>query len=105
VLIADIVSFVNENIKKQSPDKIDPSLLRFICNIVENSYNKKDVLDKKIDKKKIVLDVYLVLKPQCNNLDDKNILNNLIEDFHTSEQNLKVSGCRYYYKLIKKLDF
>ena len=105
VLIADIVSFVNENIKKQSPDKIDPSLLRFICNIVENSYNKKDVVDKKINKKKIVLDVYVVLKPQCNNLDDKNISNYLIKDFHTSEQILIVSGCRNYYKLIKNQVF
>ncbi len=102
VLIGDIVSFVNENIKKISPDKIDPSLLRFICNIVENSYNKKDVVDKKIDKKKVVLDVYLVLKPQCNSPDDKIIINNLIEDFHTSEQIGKVSRFRYYYKLIKK---
>ena len=102
VLIADIVSFVNENIKKQSPDKIDPSLLRFICNIVENSYNKKDVVDKKIDKKKVVLDVYLVLKPQCNNVEDKNIISNLIEDLHTSQQIVKVSNFRYYWKIIKK---
>ena len=81
VLINQIVDFVKANVTKISPDKIDPSLLRFLCNIVENSYNKKDVVDKKIDKKKVVLDVYLILKPQCNNLDDKNILNNLIEDF------------------------
>ena len=102
VLIGEVVSYVKENVTKMSPDKIDPSLLRFICNIVENSYNKKDVVDKKIDKKKVVLDVYLILKPQCNNVDDKNILNNLIEDLHTSEQILKVSNCRYYYKLFKK---
>ena len=78
------------------PEKIDPSLLRFLCNIVENSYNKKDVVDKKNDKKKVVLDVYLILKPQFNNVDDKNILNNLIEDLHTSEQIGKVSRLRYY---------
>ena len=102
ILIGEIVAFVNANIKKVSPDKIDPSLLRFLCNIVENSYNKKDVVDYKIDKKKIVLDVYIILKPQCNNVEDKNTINNLIEDLHTSEQILKVSSCRYYYKLFKK---
>lgn len=102
VLIAEVVAYVKENVIKVSPDKIDPSLLRFICNIVENSYNKKDVVDNKIDKKKVVLDVYLVLKPSCNNVEDKNIISNLIEDLHTSEQILKVSNCRYYYKLIKK---
>lgn len=102
VLIGEIVGFVNQNIKKVSPDKIDLSLLRFICNIVENSYNKKDVVDKKIDKKKVVLDVYLVLKPQCNNVEDKNIISNLIEDLHTSQQIAKVSNFRYYWKVIKK---
>ena len=53
VLIGEIVNFVNENIKKVSPDKIDPSLLRFLCNVIENSYNKKDIIDNKIDKKKL----------------------------------------------------
>ena len=53
VLIGEIVKFVNENIKKVSPDKIDPSLLRFLCNLIENSYNKKDIIDNKIDKKKL----------------------------------------------------
>ena len=102
VLIGEIVNFVKANVNKMSPEKIDPSLLRFLCNIVENPYNKKDVIDKKIDKKKVVLDVYMILKPQCNNVDDKNILNNLIEDLHTSEQIGKVSRLRYYWKVIKK---
>ena len=84
-----------------SPDKIDLSLLRFLCNVVENSYNKKDVVDSKVNKKQIVIDVYIILKPQCNNQDDKNILDKLIEDLHTSKQILKVSRLRYYYKLLK----
>ena len=102
VLIGEIVNFVKANVNKMGPEKIDPSLLRFLCNIVENSYNKKDVVDKKIDKKKVVLDVYLILKPQCNNVDDKNVLNSLIEDLHTSGQIGKVSSIRYYWKVIKK---
>ena len=101
VLINEIVNFVNENVKEISQDKIDPSLLRLLCNVVENSYNKKNVIDKKIDKKKVVIDVYLILKPHCNNVEDKLILDKLIEDFHTSEQILKVSRLRYYCKLIK----
>jgi hypothetical protein len=100
-LIAEIVAFVNTHIKKVSPDKIDLCLLRFICNIVENSYNKKDVVDKKIDKKQVVLDVYIALKPQCNNVEDKKTISNIIEDLHTSGQICKVSRVIYYYKLIK----
>ena len=62
VLIGEIINFVNQNVKNISPDKIDPSLLRFLCNVVENSYTKKDVIDNKIDKKKVVVDVYIILK-------------------------------------------
>jgi hypothetical protein len=101
VLIGEIVSFVNENIKKVSPDKIDPSLLRFLCNLVENSYTKKDVIDNKIDKKKVVVDVYMILKPHANNPEDRITLDKLVEDFHSSKQILKVSRLRYYYKLLK----
>jgi len=101
ILIGEIVSFVNENVKKVSPDKIDPSLLRFICNLIENSYTKKDILDNKIDKKKIVIDVYIILKPQANNAEDKVLLEKMVEDFHSTKQNLKVSRFRYNYKLLK----
>jgi hypothetical protein len=101
VLIGEIVKYVNENIKKVSPDKIDPSLLRFLCNIVENSYSKKDIIDNKIDKKKVVIDVYIILKPAANNSEDKIMLDKLVEDFHSSNQILKVSRLRYYYKLLK----
>ena len=44
-LINEIVSYIREIIKNISPDKIDPSLLRFICNVVENSYSKKSISD------------------------------------------------------------
>ena len=101
VLIGEIVDFVKQNIKKISPDKIDPSLLRFICNIIENSYTKKNVIEYKIDKKKVVVDVYMILKPYANNPDDRVLLEKMVEDFHSSGQILKVSRLRYYYKLIK----
>ena len=101
VLIGEIVEFVKENIKKLSSDKIDPSLLRFICNVIENSYTKKDVIDNKIDKKKVVIDVYIILKPAANNTDDRIILDKMIEDLHSSGGILKVSRLKYYYKQIK----
>ena len=100
-LINEIVNYINQSIKKISANKIDPSLLRFICNIVENSYSKKCVVDNKIDKKKIVIDVYIILKPQANSPDDRIMLDRLIEDFHSSGQILKVSRLKYYYKLFK----
>ena len=100
-LIGQIVDFVKESVSNISPDKIDPSLLRFICNVIENSYTKKDVIDNKIDKKKVVIDVYIILKTAANNVEDRKMLDKLIEDFHTSGQILKVSRLRYYYKVLK----
>jgi hypothetical protein len=83
-LISAIVSYIRESIKNISSEKIDPSLLRFICNIVENSYSKKSVTEHKIDKKKIVLDVYCTLKPSANNPEDRQMLDKLVEDLHSS---------------------
>ena len=100
-LINEIVEYIKQSVKKISADKIDPSLLRFICNIVENSYSKKSVADNKIDKKKIVIDVYIILKPSANSTEDRAMLDRLIEDFHSSGQILKVSRLKYYYKLFK----
>ena len=101
VLIGEIVKYVNENIKKVIPDKIDPSLLRFLCSIVENAYSKKDIIDNKIDKKKVIIDVYIILKPAANNAEDRIMLDKLIEDFRSSGQVFKVSRLRYYYELLK----
>ena len=102
VLVGEIVSYVQEKIKLINPDRIDPSLLRFLCNLVENSYSKKNAIDSKVDKKKIVIDVYIILKPQANNNDDKIMLNKLIEDFHSSGQILKIADSSYWFQLFKK---
>ena len=76
-------------------------MLRFICNVIENSYTKKDVIDNKIDKKKVVIDVYIILKPAANNVDDRRMLDKIFEDLHSSGGILKVSRLKYYYKQIK----
>ena len=100
-LIGEIVDFVKQSVSNISTDKIDPSLLRFICNVIENSYTKKDVIDNKIDKKKVVIDVYIILKPAANNAEDRRMLDKMIEDLHSSGGILKVSRLKYYYKQIK----
>lgn len=90
----DFIEFVKENFKNidQSNDtKIDRSLLRNLCNIVESTYNKKNVVDEKLDKKKLVIDVYFLLKPLSNNDTDKKILEGLIEDLHNTGQIKKIS--------------
>ena len=65
------------------------------------SDSKKSISDHKIDKKKIVVDVYIILKTSANSTEDRAMLDKLIEDFHSSGQILKVSRLKYYYKLLK----
>lgn len=101
-LAGEIFQFVQDNIKSLNDERIDPSLLRFLCNVVENSHNKNNIVDGKIDKKKLVLDVYIKLKPQANSQDVKDTLSSLIEDYHTSGQIKKITCLSYWYKLFKK---
>jgi hypothetical protein len=78
-------TYVKEVVKQVSDDAIDPSLLRLLCNILENSLEKKDVIDGKINKKSIVLNTYFKLKPQeVKTPENQELLSKLIEDAHNS---------------------
>ncbi len=101
-LASEIIQFVEQHVKLMNHDKIDPSLLRYLCNIVENSYNKSNSVDDKIDKKKLVVDIYLKLKPHSDNNEDKQVIEKLIEDFHTNGDIKKISTLSYIYKYLKK---
>jgi hypothetical protein len=84
--------FVLEQVKKvNQTDLVDISLLRALCNWLENSIDKKEVIDEKVDKKKLVLDEYIRLKPGANTEDTKQLLNKLIEDLHNSSAIKKIS--------------
>jgi hypothetical protein len=105
-IIADLFhEFVKEEIKEVKQDKtIDVSLLRLLSNKLENSLVKNgDVIDEKIDKKKLVLDEYIKLKPQANNPNDVITLETLLEDLHNTKQIKKVSKKRKFIKWIKEL--
>ncbi len=83
--------FVVSKVKKVNNDVVDISLLRYLCNILENALSKKQIIDGKINKKDIVINEYLILKPQANNDVTKAILNKIIEDLHNTGQILKLS--------------
>ena len=75
-----------------------PGVVKYLELQIEHEDN---ISDHKIDKKKIVVDVYVILKPSANSAEDKATLDRLIEDFHSSGQILKVSRLKYNYKLFK----
>jgi uncharacterized membrane-anchored protein YjiN (DUF445 family) len=92
--------FVISNVKNGHPEKIiDVSLLRWLCNTLENSLDKKEIVDDKVDKKKIVIDEYVKLKPPSNTQQFKQILEDLIEDLHNSGSIKKLSSrTKLYYR-------
>ena len=93
--------FVLEQVKKvNQSDLVDISLLRALCNWLENSIDKKEVIDEKIDKKLIVLNEYCKLKPGANTEVTKLLLNKLIDDLHNSKQIVKLSSrSKLFYKI------
>lgn len=105
-IIADLFhEFIKDEIGEVKQDKIiDVSLLRLLCNKLENSLIKNgDVIDDKIDKKKLVLDEYIKLKPQANNQNDLKTLEYLLEDLHNTKQIKKVSTKRKILKWLNSL--
>lgn len=95
--------YVVENIKKVSDNNIDISLLRWLCNVVENSIDKKHVIDEKINKKQIVLNEYVKLKPNANQQQFKDILEKMIEDLHNTKQIKKISQKNKLFHKIKSV--
>lgn len=86
--------------KVNQTDLVDISLLRALCNWLENSIDKKEVIDEKVDKKQIVLNQYVRLKPGANNEQTKLLLNKLIDDLHNSSQIVKLSSrSKLFYKI------
>lgn len=108
ILSSLLHSFIEDLKLTISNEKLDVSLIRLIANILESGLIKKKVVDKKIDKKNIVIDEYVKLKTTASqntlnySYEDKKSLENLIEDLHNTGQIKAVSTKRYLCKILKK---
>jgi len=52
-------NFCNEHLSTKNTSKFDISLLRNLCNVIENSYEQKHNVDKKLDKRNVVINEYI----------------------------------------------
>jgi len=100
--VSEFHSFVCDNVRNLNQDIIDPSLIRTLCNWLENCFEKNTVADEKVNKKQIVIDEYLKMKPQSNSPEHINVIDRLIEDFHNSKQIKKIPYLKYFIKQFKK---
>lgn len=105
--VSELDKFCDEHIPlKPNSAKIDISLLRFLANVVENSYKKKNTIDEKMDKKKVVVDEYFRMKQRMGvNLtnDDRKAIEELIEDLHNTGAIKRVSSFKYFLKKLKQM--
>ncbi len=97
--------YVSTKVIRINNDIIDVSLIRYLCNILENALSKKQIIDGKVDKKTVVINEYLLLKPQANNDATKIILNKIIEDLHNTKQIKKFSRNKKLLHNIKSFIF
>jgi hypothetical protein len=105
--VSQLDRFCDEHVplKPNSP-KVDISLLRFICNVIENSYVKKEVIDAKISKKKLAVDEYCRMKERMGvplSAEERAEIENLVEDLHSTNQIKKISTMKFILKKLKKI--
>ena len=98
-----LTEYVKEHIKQVSQDEIDVSLIRWLCNVVENSIDKKNVVDEKINKKDVVLKQYYALKTNAKQYEKT--LVTIIEDLHNSGQIKRVKQRTKIYHKLKSVVF
>jgi hypothetical protein len=93
--------YVVSRIKQTNNNEaVDVSLIRLLCNWLENSTNKKDIVDSKINKKQLVINEYIKLKPVANTPEYKIMVEKIIDDLHNTNQIKKVSS---YFKTFYRL--
>lgn len=106
LFILEFQKYCDEMYSTKNNDKFDISLLRSLCNVIENAYVKKNNVDDKLDKKQIVVNEYVRLKTKLGiqySVEDKTQLEKHIEDLHNTGQIKKISSFKLWGRRIKKL--
>lgn len=105
--VSQLDAFCDEVVPlKPNSSKIDVSLLRFIANVIENAFVKRDVIDDKVSKKELCLNEYIRMKQRMGiNLTEEEVkvLEDLLEDLHSAGEIKKRSFFKYLLKKVKKI--
>lgn len=102
--LAEFDRYCLEHLASANTTKFDVSLLRALCNVLENAFEPKHVAEQKLDKKTAVIDEYVKLKGKIGILytaDDRDTLGLLIEDLHNSGAIRKVPLLKLWGRRLK----
>lgn len=104
--LVEFQKYCDEFLSTKNNAKFDISLLRSLCNIIENSYVKKHNVEEKLDKKKTVIEEFIRLKSKLNvqySPEDIKVLEAIIEDLHNTGQITTVSSFKLWGRRVKNL--
>ncbi len=103
IKVSKIVNDLKEELKdlpvaELAEMKVNPELIRYVCNIVEGQIKKK----YKCNKKDIVTSILLKLNPALTEADKKTI-NDVVEYLHSNGDIVAVYAAKYVGKLLVRL--
>lgn len=99
-LASSLVDFVKTDILKSGSsfsvqgDRVDISLVRYICCLIETVVEKKSKTDEKVNKRDVALRVYEALAGHQLNEQQRQFFYDTIEDMHSSNAIKPVSAWR-----------
>jgi len=89
-LASSLVDFVKGDVLKAgsqftvSGDRVDISLVRYVCCLIETVVVKKSKTDEKVDKKAVALKVYETMAGHSLNDAQRQVFYDTVEDMHSS---------------------
>jgi len=103
-LASSLVDFIKGDVLKAgsqftvSGDRVDISLVRYVCCLIETVVVKKSKTDEKVDKKAVALKVYEALAGHSLNEAQRQFFYDTVEDMHSSGAIKAVSAWRKFRK-------
>ncbi len=103
IKVSKIVNDLKEELKdvpvaELTEMKVNPELIRYVCNIVEGYIKKK----YKCNKKEIVTNILIKLNPAINEADKKTI-NDVVEYLHSNGDIVAITVVKYTGKVLLRL--
>jgi hypothetical protein len=96
-LLVDISKKVENSLKDMDLEKlkVDPDVILFIANQIENSFDSdKEIAYSKIDKKSLFFDIIKKVIPNVSQ-EEEEVISAILEHLHSSERITKISTWKF----------
>ena len=96
VKVAKLVEILKDELKDYdfNKHKTEPSLIEYIGRLIESEFQKKKIIDKKVNKKEILIEILERLVGTQLSQQDKDLIQPIIEHLHSTGRFKLVSNKR-----------